>query len=54
MTNYEKIKSMDIDEILEFLITHHFEFRYCTACNEAGQKIDCDDCLKQWLESEVE
>lgn len=55
MTNYERIKSMNVDEVAEFLssITE-----YC--CNE-----DCDTCplrnnicdrkgAKNWLNSEVE
>lgn len=59
MTNYERIKSMTLDEMHSFLV--RFEdgdidtsktFCYLCAKDSAlnKQSCDCDGCLKWWLE----
>ena len=58
MNNFERIKSMNIDEIAE-LICYKLTAKYCEYC---GFQDDCDDrgytsCktyIRQWLECEVE
>lgn len=56
MTNYEKIKSMSIDEMAEWL----YEFNddslceYCYGCNKENEELGCEEYFKQWLESEEE
>lgn len=57
MTNYERIKSMSIDEMAVCSIPFFF-CPYDTpyfGC-EMGKKFDndCIQCTKNWLESEVE
>ncbi len=49
MTNYEKIKSMSIEELADLLES----FNACTRCRHRGN--DCFPVmdLLQWLESEV-
>ena len=51
-TNFDKIKSMSIDEMAEFLFkvatTENFPFKCYT--NYSKEK-NCTDCYKQWLES---
>ena len=49
MNNYEKIKSMSIDEMAE-LMSDDCEY-YCNAKNCSGA---CINGIKQWLESEGE
>lgn len=48
MTNFEKIKQMDINE-LAFVIM-------CPYDNDGSclQKESCIDCCKKWLEKEVQ
>lgn len=58
MTNYERIKSMSIDEMAECYMPF-FSCPYDTpeysGC-EMGKQFDydCIQCTKHWLESEVE
>lgn len=50
MTNYERIKSMTIEEMAEFI-------RYDVWCNKQCWKDDfitCSHCIEEYLESEVE
>lgn len=57
MNNYEKIKNMSTDEMVEFIdsfIPNCIDFicpvwDYCEEINSAN----CKNTLKQWLESEV-
>jgi hypothetical protein len=54
MTNYEKIKQMSIDEMVQGDITllgcvGHVPMEYCNKFHG-----NCIDCKKHWLESEVE
>lgn len=53
MTNYEKIKAMSVEEMAEFIPDWSFK-----ACKISHDYIECDNecekCVKEWLESEVE
>lgn len=55
MTNYEKIKSMSITEMADFLSD---ERPYCTLaksdCIYGWHENDCAAHAEQWLESEAE
>lgn len=54
-TNYQKIKSMSLDEMAELLA-----YMECDTCCVYGDKTDClegSDCftgIKQWLQEESE
>lgn len=50
MNNYEKIKSMSVDEMAEFLKQH------CAllVAKKAGSDYVNEDLVKQWLLAEVE
>lgn len=52
MNNFEKIKSMDIDEMAEWFAN----YIHCRSCFLAfcPDDKDCDEIFKQWLESEQE
>lgn len=55
MTNFERIKAMSVEEMVEFMI-------YPTDCPYCPKKDLCNNlpvfyrknCLKKWLESEVD
>ena len=53
MTNYEKIKSMSIDEMANLLGN---ECEFCVCFNEPFLKCSrsCNEGVKKWLESEAE
>lgn len=51
MTNYEKIKSMSIDEMADSPMTI-FACPYGTS-HASGFDDDCTACIKHWLESEA-
>ena len=57
MTNYEKIKSMSVDEMTAFIITK-LAFFPCELCerehNASCTHEDCFNIHKKWLESEAE
>ena len=51
MNNYERIKSMSIDEMAKWITTMvNFD---CHDCNILERCDDCFNMNKQWLESEV-
>lgn len=60
MTNFEKIKSMSVHEMTQFLFIHQFD--KCSDCGYhkkqcSGQYFDDKSCtmgIKFWLESEAE
>ena len=55
MTNYERIKSMTIEEITELIARSDFSCDYCVV--KSGMNcgnISCDDGVRAYLESEVE
>lgn len=47
MNNFQKIKSMSIDEMADFIYN---------GCNgrECIKDVDCYECIKQWLLQECE
>lgn len=55
MTNYEKIKSMSIEEITDFL----FEYAGSVTCENCYLNTKCKfstsciDTIRKWLENEV-
>lgn len=54
MTNFEKIKAMDIDTLAKFLYSDVDRIASdlgakCGSCNSN----DCLQCVKNWLKSEV-
>ena len=57
MTNYERIKSMTIDEMAKFLRRVHSAYSDCMIELEKCKHLDIDDdcviCFKEWLETEV-
>lgn len=48
MTNYEKIKNMSIDEMAEYL-----SYRMVFTCTASDECVECNQCFRKWLESEV-
>ena len=64
MTNFERIKSMSVEQLAKLLIdTNNGDFivnicdcMYCDECNEESVKCSgrCDKAIIKWLESEVE
>lgn len=55
MNNYEKIKSMTIDKMAEFLQDRSpCDICVCDFDDYKCMAIGCKDGIKQWLESEVE
>lgn len=54
-TNFEKIKSMTLDEMVEN--PYPFQACPCTPCGDndrCTKYVDCDVCVREWLEQEVE
>ena len=50
MTRFEKIKSMSIDEFADYFIGP-----ICTCMEDCPeQSCSCHQCIKSWLEEEVE
>lgn len=50
-TNYERIKSMSIDEMAEWLANSNL--KQCKKDFLKCIKTNCVNCQKEWLESEV-
>lgn len=51
MTNFEKIKAMDIDELAIFF---QGDCTFCVCFSEPGRcSLSCKEGIKKWLESEV-
>lgn len=56
MTNYERIKNMTVEEMIDFLDKVEMgDLDYSlTFCNMCKGQYDCqNDCMRKWLESEV-
>lgn len=52
MTNYEKIKAMDFDELANILQDN---CGFCVCFPEPGRcSLPCKEGVKKWLESEAE
>lgn len=58
MTNFERIKNMTADEMAELLKNKGFgNCMYCELCMKLepdDRYSDCQNIIKDWLESEVE
>ncbi len=55
MTNYERIKNMSVEEMAEYHFGGKTFCPYLTYWNMSKcAKKSCDECIKQYLESEVE
>ena len=59
MTNYEKIKTMDYDEMAQtlFSISEIISKELCNHCEKSYLPFQCTrgiDCVKQWLEQEAD
>ena len=55
MTNFEKIKNMTVEEMVEFIILKDD----CECCkyaddDDACDEFECRDGIKAWLEQEAE
>lgn len=55
ITNYERIKSMTIEEIGNFIHSINIGFDpWCDRhCHDYAEE-NCNDCIDRWLESESE
>lgn len=53
MTNYKKIKNMSVEEMAEFMMDIDY-IGECPLPKERCNGRSCIECIKQWLESEVE
>lgn len=51
MTNYERIKSMSVEEIVDF-INKNYKCRKCAYYNKCCDS-NCESGIKLWLEAEV-
>ena len=59
MNNYEKIKSISVDEMAEFFIKHKLSCRSVIRhntepCSMPTEICTPKECFKQWLLAEVE
>lgn len=61
MTNYDCIKSMSVEEMAEFFNGAIDKICFDICKEKTGNKFqcphecqDCNNCIKQWLESEGE
>lgn len=61
ISNYEKIKGMNVEELAEFLERFElgdidYSVTFCSLCKEGGNalNLDCSGCLRHWLESECD
>ena len=59
MNNYQRIKSMTLDEMAKFLQIEgeYCEvciFRYSPLCTEKTEDMDCTRTIKKWLQQESE
>ena len=55
MNNYEHIKTMSIEEMVELLMNRSAcDTCYCDMEDNKCMAVGCKDGIKQWLESEEE
>ena len=59
LTNFQKIKSMSLDEMANFLpmAGEYCEvciFRYSPLCTEKSEDMNCTRTIKKWLQEESE
>lgn len=58
-TNYERIKNMTVDEMVEFILKRPFTYITCNNCIGTKSEVECKErfCkghIKQWLQQESE
>lgn len=53
MTNYEKIKSMSLEEMAEWLDETLLDHDCCVGIDVNCEECDCISGRKKWLESEA-
>lgn len=51
-TNFEKIKAMTLEEMVES--PYPFHICPCRDNDRCTKYVDCDVCVREWLEQEVE
>ena len=55
MTNFEVIKSMDVDTMSRFLINPIMSYKPCRYdCNNGYLNSECIGCIREWLEHDAE
>ncbi len=61
MTNFERIKGMNVEELAEFLERVElgdidYAVTFCDLCKDGGNalNLDCIGCLRHWLESKCD
>ena len=54
MTNFEKIKLMDIDEMAELMSIDLCELCHFANPNDNCEGLECTDGMKRWLMQEVD
>lgn len=53
MNNFERIKQMTIDEMVNLLLNSCCDTCVCDIDENKCMAIGCEEGIKQWLESEV-
>ena len=54
MNNYERIKNMNIDEVVEFLLDRNCcDSCKCNLDDNKCMAVGCCDGIKQWLQEEI-
>lgn len=53
-TNFERIKNMTIEEMLESIMLLDGACKFCSCDGKNCGDYDCEKGIKQWLESESE
>lgn len=51
MTNFEKIKSMTLEEMVKD--SYPLQICPCRDNDRCTKYVDCDVCVREWLEQEV-
>lgn len=56
MNNFEKIKSLTLDEMAEWLyeFNDYSLIHYCYGCGQDNNELGCKEYFKQWLQQESE
>ena len=61
MTNAEKIRRMTTDELQELISAFEcgdidYSVTFCDMCEDSGNtlNLDCDGCLRRWLNSDAD
>ena len=65
MTNFEKIKAMDVEDLANVIYKANDEICFNNCISDTGNKFsckfgenvderNCQECMKNWLESEAD